>query len=206
MQDLLIAGGLSKEDESDFLRRMRVETERVHQILRDLLQFARPASTSLGEAAEAGDVSRAVQDALALLAPQKALHSIELTHQIAPDLPRVGLSHDHLMQLLLNLVLNAADACTGAGRILVKAELVAGEVELSVEDSGPGVAPEVRPRLFEPFITTKEPGQGTGLGLAVCQSLVEAAGGELTLDETYVKGARFVAQLPRAELEPSSGR
>jgi signal transduction histidine kinase len=71
-------------------------------------------------------------------------------------------------------------------------------VRLSVEDDGPGVAAEVRDRLFEPFVTTKEVGRGSGLGLAVCRGLVEASGGTIVLDETLERGARFLVELPRA--------
>jgi two-component system NtrC family sensor kinase len=65
-----------------------------------------------------------------------------------------------------------------------------------VEDDGPGISPEVRERLFEPFVTTKEVGEGTGLGLAVCRGLVESAGGEVGVDASYAPGARFYVELP----------
>jgi signal transduction histidine kinase len=71
-------------------------------------------------------------------------------------------------------------------------------VSIAVEDTGPGVASAIRPRLFEPFVTTKEVGKGTGLGLAVCRGLVEAAGGTINLDATVARGARFVIELPAA--------
>ncbi|HEY5240389.1 MAG TPA: HAMP domain-containing sensor histidine kinase, partial [Polyangiaceae bacterium] len=69
-------------------------------------------------------------------------------------------------------------------------------VRIEVEDDGPGVAAGVRDRLFEPFVTTKEVGEGTGLGLAVCRGLVESAGGEIALDASYTGGARFYMLLP----------
>jgi two-component system NtrC family sensor kinase len=72
------------------------------------------------------------------------------------------------------------------------------QVRLSVEDDGPGVEPRVLGQLFEPFVTTKEVGKGTGLGLAVCRGLVEAAGGSIALDTEYQRGARFVVELPAA--------
>jgi signal transduction histidine kinase len=71
-------------------------------------------------------------------------------------------------------------------------------VELAVEDDGPGIDPQVRERLFEPFVTTKEVGKGTGLGLAVCRGLIEAARGSIRLDDTFRQGARFVVELPIA--------
>ncbi len=71
-------------------------------------------------------------------------------------------------------------------------------MRIEIEDDGPGVAAAVRDRLFEPFVTTKEVGEGTGLGLAVCRGLVESVGGEVSLDPSYVGGARFTVVLPVA--------
>jgi signal transduction histidine kinase len=197
LQDLLIAGGLEPAEERDFLVRMRRETERIHGILRDLLQFARP-SAQTPEATSPGDISAAVLDTATLVAPQKEIKEIELKLELEPDLPLVVLGRDQLMQVTLNLVLNAADAVGAGGHVTVRARSRQGLVELSVSDDGPGVAETVRARLFEPFATTKEPGKGTGLGLAVCRGLVEAVGGNISLDESYTQGARFVVELPRA--------
>src|SRR5690606_33232789 len=197
MQDLLIAGGLTAHEQRDFLERMRRETDRIHRILRDLLQFARPSATATAsERAEPGDVAAAVADTIALVSPQKALKEVELSIDVEQDLPRVPLSREQLVQIALNLVLNAADAVAAGGRVTVTARERAGSVELVVEDDGPGVSPEIRGVLFEPFATTKEVGRGTGLGLAVCRGLVESVGGTIALDETYTGGARFVATLP----------
>jgi signal transduction histidine kinase len=109
------------------------------------------------------------------------------------------LGREPLVQVVLNLVLNAADAVGSGGHVKVTAEPSPRGVRLSVEDDGPGVAASVRDKLFEPFVTTKEVGKGTGLGLAVCRGLVEGAGGTITLDDSVQKGARFVVELPRAK-------
>jgi two-component system NtrC family sensor kinase len=69
---------------------------------------------------------------------------------------------------------------------------------LTVQDNGPGIHPTVRDRLFEPFVTTKEVGKGTGLGLAAWRGLVESVEGTIQIDETYLNGARFVVELPTA--------
>ncbi len=196
LEDLLLAGGLEPDEERDFLVRMRKETERIHRILRDLLQFARPAANSRSEPFAPGDVAVAVSDTAMLVAPQKEMKEIELELELEPALPAVALGREQLVQVVLNLLLNAADAVGPGGHIRVGARAVAGRVELSVSDDGPGVAPEMRPRLFEPFATTKEPGKGTGLGLAVVRGLVEAVGGSVSLDERAPKGARFVVDLP----------
>ena len=198
LQDLLLAGGLDESEQRDFLARMRKESERIHGILRDLLSFARPGAGGPSEEGSPGEVEAVVYDVAALVAPQKALKEVDLALDVHPELPLVAISREHLVQVVLNLVLNAADAVGAGGHVRVTARPSARGVELSVEDDGPGVDPSVRGRLFEPFVTTKEVGKGTGLGLAVCRGLVEAVGGTITLDVEHHPGARFVVDLPRA--------
>ncbi|MFO0569364.1 MAG: HAMP domain-containing sensor histidine kinase [Polyangiaceae bacterium] len=205
MQDLLLEGGLEPEEQRDFLQRMRKESERIHRILRDLLQFARPGQTR-PEDAGSGDVEAAVYDTVALVTPQKSMQDVELAVDVFPDLPPVSLGREHLVQVVLNLILNAADACGPGGKITLRARATPSGVRLEVEDTGPGVAAEVRDRLFEPFVTTKEVGKGTGLGLAVCRGLVEGAGGSIALDDGYEGGARFVIELPKFDAAVSSRR
>ena len=197
MQDLLLEGGLEDAEQKDFLQRMQKETERINRILRDLLQFARPAAgSSAGAEPSPGDVETAVYDVAALVAPQKAMREVDLAVDVFPELPEVALSREQLTQVLLNLVLNAADACGPGGHVSLAARPKDKGVELTVSDDGPGVAEAIRDRLFEPFVTTKDVGKGTGLGLAVCRGLVEAAGGTINLDTTVERGARFVIELP----------
>jgi len=192
-EELLLAGDVSEDEQRDFLIRMRSETERVSRVLRDLLDFARPVGRT-EEAPGFADVREALTTVGALLKPQKRMGS--LTMEIDPQLAvgPVAISSERLQQVLLNLLLNAADAARST--IRVTAEQARGRVRVHVADDGPGIAPSVRSRLFEPFVTTKEIGEGTGLGLAVCRGLVEAAGGTLGLGETDLGGACFVLELP----------
>lgn len=212
LQDLLLDGGLDQEQERDFIRRMRKETERISRILRDLLQFARP--TTAEQERVPGSVDAAINETVTLVAPQPQLRDIDLSIDVYPDLPQVTLPHEQLMQVLLNLIMNAASACNGRGSITIRARTVAsasvrpgmpGEaagqksptqvLELSVEDDGPGVPKDLSARIFEPFVSTKDVGEGTGLGLSVCRGLVEASGGSIQLDESVTRGARFVVHL-----------
>ena len=201
MQDLLLDGDLPADAQRDFVQRMRRETERIHTVVRDLLDFARPEerSDAGGGAAEPADVRSAIEDVTALVRMQSAFREIRIEIDVA-GAPRVALAAPRLTQVLLNLVLNASAALASAkrplGRVTVRARADEGHVRIEVEDDGPGVALEVRDRLFEPFVTTKEIGEGTGLGLAVCRGVVESVGGEIALDATYTGGARFYFVLP----------
>jgi signal transduction histidine kinase len=207
MQDLLIDGELPEESQRDFLLRMRRETERIHAVVRDLLDFARPEGrVSQGSAAAgvepASDLSTVAQDVLSLVRAQRTYRDLQMGAEIEAG-ARVALAAPRLTQVLLNMVLNAAAALTGSGRergrITIRARpLDAMSVRIDVEDDGPGVAAHVRDRLFEPFATTKDVGEGTGLGLAVCRGLVESAGGQIGLDPSYDSGARFYVVLPSA--------
>ena len=205
MQDLLLSGELEEEQRKDFLSRMQKETDRINRIIKDLLQFARPGkSQDPNTPHEPGNVETAVYDTVALLTHQKTMQDIELSVDIFPELPRVELGHQQLMQVVLNLVINARDACAGSGTIKISAEPSVLGVELSVTDNGSGISKEAREHLFEPFFTTKEVGAGTGLGLAVCQGLIEAAGGHIHHDESHKEGARFVVDLLASGAERGS--
>ncbi|MDX2051487.1 MAG: HAMP domain-containing sensor histidine kinase [Polyangiaceae bacterium] len=195
LQELILSGHLQPQEQRDFVERMRKETERIHHILRDLLQFARPTQSS-AEKLTPGDVTEAIRDTLALIVPQSAFKGIVLKNNADFALPRVTCSHEQLVQVLLNLLLNAADACGSTGEIRVTATQVASNVRIAVEDSGPGVHAGLGEQIFEPFVTTKEVGKGTGLGLAVCRGLVEACQGSISVDRTFKAGARFVVELP----------
>ncbi len=192
-EELLLAGGLDKEEERDFLERMKRETDRVHRVLRDLLDFARTKTASPdSERGETADVLRTIEGVVALVKPQKRLY--ERTLEIRGASARAMIAEERLQQVLLNLVLNAADASTKLIRVSV--EKSPDVVSITIEDDGPGIAKEIEARLFEPFATTKEVGEGTGLGLAVCRGIVERAGGSIRLGPpSSLGGATFVVEL-----------
>lgn len=197
LQDLIL--DVPPAEQADYVARMRKETERVHRILRDLLDFARPETGPVsGEAttSAAANVATAMNDIASLLKPQKQFREVTIVVESADVSARI--SPERLTQVLLNLALNAGDSMEGRSgerRLVLRASAKKKLVRIEIEDTGPGVSSDVRDRLFLPFVTTKEVGQGTGLGLAVCRGIVEAAGGRIDLDATYTRGARFVVEL-----------
>jgi signal transduction histidine kinase len=141
-----------------------------------------------------------VDDVVALARPQKHFRDITVETKVDGELS-VAMPAPRLTQVLLNVLLNAGAALASAPRkggvVELRAFPMEGhKVRIEVTDDGPGVAPTVRDRMFEPFVTTKEVGQGTGLGLAVCRGLVESAGGEIGFDARFEGGARFYVVLP----------
>ncbi len=108
-----------------------------------------------------------------------------------------------LRQVVLNLMTNALQAVDRGGVIEVAAEADQNEIRIRVSDNGPGIAPENMDKIFNPFFTTKPPGQGTGLGLSLCHNLVSGMGGRIRVDSQPGKGAAFTVHLPRI---PTRGR
>jgi signal transduction histidine kinase len=200
--ELLRGGGLEPVEEQEFLARVSAETQRIHRIIRDLLDFSRQSQQP--EVAQvSADLREVVGDAVRLVAPQKDLHRVTIQQLLDEATPRVTGSADHLAQVTLNLLLNAADAVGGEGTITITVAPSEGGASLVVDDSGPGIAPEVIDTLFDPFVTTKPAGTGTGLGLAVCQTIVERFGGRIRAENRVseagvVRGARFSLWLPAA--------
>jgi signal transduction histidine kinase len=198
MQDLMLAGDTTPEESADYVKRMRKETERVHGILRDLLDFARPETDGMTVSAGPARVADVMSDVVALLKPQKRLRDVVVEVDGGDTL--AAIAPERLTQILLNLALNAGDAMekTKDKHLRLRARVSGKDVRIEVEDTGPGVSRSVREKLFLPFVTTKEVGQGTGLGLAVCRGIIEAAKGTIELDVNYTEGARFVVVLPKA--------
>lgn len=207
LADVMKDGGLEEDEVQDFSRRIGREAERIHRTVRDLLDYARARPTSEREAEEPGTVADAADQVRRLLEPQKSMRDVTLDVQIASGLPAVALSNDRLVQVVLNLVLNAADAMregaeSARGTVRIRAERHGSSVRIDVEDTGPGIAEALREKIFEPFFTTKPAGEGTGLGLAICASLVDQAGGTLRAHARPdgVRGALLRIELPATEV------
>ncbi len=196
--DLMQAGDLDPEEERGFVGRIQRESERIHHTIRDLLDFSRNEPSQEGRIESSADISAVVSDTVKLIDRQTRFREIELALALDDGLPRVRGDHERLRQLLLNLLFNAADALGGKGRIEVRASNGSGVVELIVKDDGPGIDAEILDQVFDPFVTTKAAGQGTGLGLAVCHTIVEQLGGSIGATNQEEGGAAFEVRLPAA--------
>lgn len=169
---------------------------RINAIVGKLLQFARPVE--FGTFAEEVDIAGVVEDCLVLVNHVIARGKIEVAIDHA-DAPPVRVNPGELQQVIINLVVNAVQAMGGQGRLSIRtaAALHDGQpgAALSVADTGPGIAAERLSTVFDPFYTTK-PGEGTGLGLSVSQTLMRQAGGLITVRNRPEGGAEFTVWLP----------
>ncbi len=172
------------------------ETERLDRIVGSLLQFARPAPPRRQDIRP----DELLERALRLAAGRASERGVRLRHRPGPDLPELSGDRDQLLQVLLNLLLNAVDATPQGGEVTLAADADADEVRLVVEDGGEGVPATLRERVFDPFFTTK-PG-GTGLGLSISQNILRQHGGRLRLERPDGGRSRAIATVPRGGATP----
>lgn len=193
-------GALDLSDEARvLLAQLNTGAGRVRSIVRGLQLFARQQASGPGQVS----LNLLAEQTLTLMRGDLGLDQIEVRLGLDPDLPYLWGDGGQLSQVLLNLLLNAQHALRQVAlpRILEVRSALVGDPEraalrLSVRDNGPGVAPSVAGRIFEPFVTTKAAGKGTGLGLSICQGIVGAHGGSIWFEETPGGGATFIVDLP----------
>jgi signal transduction histidine kinase len=168
--------------------------KRIAATLRALLNYARPGPPQLSQV----DLSALVRDSLAFLHHHPLFRGIQLETQLAADLPALTADANQFSQILMNLVLNAAEAMADrGGKIVVGARNgeAPGQIEVWVEDTGSGIPADVLPHVCEPFFTTKK-GKGTGLGLSITQAYVRNHGGDLRIRSASGRGTRVDITLP----------
>jgi PAS domain S-box-containing protein len=181
---------------------LRQHTERLVGVTRDLLGLTTDEADVTGEL----DLQEVVERVVRLVEQTFTAREIRLEVAAANgSLPGLQGNEKSMETAFLNLVLNAADATPPGGTVRVEIRLSrsGAEIELEVRDSGRGVPAELRERIFEPFFTTKGPRGGTGLGLAVCRTVVERHGGRIRLESEEGAGSRFIIAIPLAARVPA---
>jgi signal transduction histidine kinase len=190
--ELLQEGLKDPEMEKDIVHRCRVELERIRQIISDLLDYSRPEALSFAPES----VDALLEEAMARVRVLPQFQGIQMEVRLEEDLPQVQIQRSKVHQVLLNLLMNAADAMQGKGVISLEASASDGGVSIRCLDSGPGFEEENLGRLFDPFFSTKEPGAGTGLGLAVSLSIAKSQSGTLRAGNREEGGAWVCLELP----------
>lgn len=172
---------------------------RISAIVGKLLQFARPSEFSGAD--DLTDMAPLIDDCLVLVDHILTQSEIEVRKSVAPDLSLVRIDPGELQQVVVNLIVNAIQAMAGQGRLTLRLSPAPREgaagVALSVRDTGPGIPQDKLASVFDPFFTTKQ-GEGTGLGLSISQTLIQRAGGQISVANTPTGGAEFTVWLPDA--------
>jgi two-component system NtrC family sensor kinase len=192
MREDLRRGVAEREVLSDDLEQIQKSLQVCRRIFGGMLSFSRAAARRSGH----GHVRRAIDTASAILKYGMARSGITLIVEAAEDLPPVACSQSDLEQVFLNLLTNAREATPREGRITVAVSVSDEAIDISVSDSGCGIAAENLPRVQEPFFTTKP--NGNGLGLAICRSIVWEVNGTLTIDSEAGRGTRVRVAVPVA--------
>jgi len=161
-------------------------------IIKKLLVFARQ---TLPERVPV-NLSQVVQEGLAFFEVRLAKDGTELALDLEPGLPSITADPAQLNQVLVNLVVNALQAMPGGGQLTVRTRAGEGQVSLVVEDTGAGMSEDVLDKVFVPFFTTKDVGEGTGLGLPVVHGIVTSHGGSIKVESKVGQGTRFEILLP----------
>jgi signal transduction histidine kinase len=172
-------------------------SERAEKVVRGLLDFARQAQYDL----ELTDVNESMMQALNLVSYQMTSTGVNVVLDLAEDLPPVKASWQHLQSVWLNLLINARDALQESEEerkvdVITRLDPEGDSIQVLVEDNGRGMTEAEQAHIFEPFYTTKAPGQGTGLGLATSHRIIEQHGGEINVLSERGKGTIFVIRLP----------
>ncbi len=190
-------------DVKEDLKVINSEAQRVAKIVAGLLTFARQRKPSR----EPVDINDIVSQVLELRCYEMKVNNIRVEAQLAPQLPQTMADGSQLQQVFLNIVLNAEKEMAPAhdsGKLSITTERIGDAVRISFSDNGPGISQENLGKVFNPFFTTREVGNGTGLGLSVCHGIVTAHGGRIYAESELGKGATFIVELPIvADSEPT---
>jgi two-component system sensor histidine kinase HydH len=187
--EILREGVAADDPKSEFADILIREVDRLNGVLEDFLHFAKPVPVEQSRFS----LTKVVGDVLDLTRQQALRNHVEVHHALDEDRQLTG-QGEQIKQALLNLVLNALQAMPEGGILEVSSQNLAQEVQIKVRDNGPGIAPENRERIFNPFVTTRE--SGTGLGLAITQRIVHGHDGRIVLESVPGQGASFTICLP----------
>jgi len=181
---------------------MQIQTQigRLDKTVNDLLYFGKPGSPEFLFT----DINDLLKQTLLFVAQHPESKNITRVDEMMRDLPPVWIDRKQIQQVVLNIALNAVQAMTDGGMLTVETDRFGNDrkdwVRIRISDTGPGISPEIRAKIFTPFFTTKT--QGTGLGLPICRQLMEHNGGSLSVESEFGKGAVFTLLLPVLDNRP----
>ena len=176
----------------DLVQRSLAETERIDRLVKELLEYSAP----IDRQPESFCPVTLLRETIDMLRHQGQLDGIEVDDLCTVDGAQIDMDRGRLMQVWINLLLNARDAMLERNVLEISSRRDGDIISVSVCDEGQGIEQDALKRIFEPFFTTKAPGSGYGLGLAVCQRIIDESGGTITVRSNPGKGTCFTVSLP----------
>ena len=189
------AGGGLVASIDEYLKIVDAEVQRCKRIVEGLLDYSRPKQAAKSTV----EVNAVVEQTLFLLKHHERFKRLEVTRDLAADLPPIQANAEQLIQVFMALMLNAMDAMEARGTLAVSTSRNPerdDEVVIAFSDTGGGIARQDVQKIFEPFYTTKPQGRGTGLGLSICYAIVAEHGGRIDVDSQLGSGSTFYVILP----------
>jgi|GEM_PF-330974 len=173
---------------------VREQINRIAKIIRQLVDFSRPTNYEI----KSTDVNALLKEAVNIVRYGKKANHVEFILDLAEDLPLAEVVQDQLIQVFINILINAVDALEGkAGKVRVSTRNLGETIEIAFSDTGRGMPPAVLDKIFEPFFTTKKVGEGTGLGLWVSYGIIQNMHGDISVHSEVGKGSTFTVTIPR---------
>jgi signal transduction histidine kinase len=185
---------LSREERIEYMRKVEEETERIRDIVKNLLDFSKPKKPNRVEAS----INAVIQKSLSLVGNMLQISNIDIDVQLAENLPHVLIDINQIQEVLINLITNAIQASSAGDKLRIRSGLddPPGEhIQIAIQDTGRGIPPEFLPHVFDPFFTTKEAG-GTGLGLFVSYGIIQNHQGTIQVQSEMGSGTCFTIRLP----------
>ena len=196
----LLLKGLEKDDpRREDVELILSEANRTKEIVQGLLSFARETKLRPGLT----NINELLEDVLGLLVNQSLFHNIKIKKSFFQNLPTIFADTTQLKQVFLNIILNAAQAMEGKGNLVISTIQEKKQIKVKIQDTGPGIPPEIMGKLFNPFFTTKE--KGTGLGLAISYGIIERHSGKIDIETKLGNGSTFIVSLPISSEEEEQG-
>jgi signal transduction histidine kinase len=170
------------------------DANRCKNIVKSLLVYSRSTDSNK----RIIQINEIVEQSLKLIRDQKKFRNIEIRRYLSEEMMLINADTNKLNQVIINLVMNAADAMHGTGKITLHTykDKPNKKVFLEVKDTGEGIPRENLSKIFDPFFTTKEVGKSTGLGLSIVYGIIEEHGGRISVKETGTKGTTFIIEFP----------
>ncbi len=196
MEDLLMEEDFQKTKNLDefkiSIKKIEEHVERARKVVHNMLGYARKMEPRLEDV----DVNQTLTQTIGLLENYARINNIDIRTDFTPDIPIIASDQSQLQQVFLNLISNAIDAIDKDGRVEVLSRRRGDQIMIEIVDNGPGIPAEMQKRIFDPFVTTKQPGKGTGLGLWISYNIMEKLGGKISFSSQARKGTTFTVEIP----------